>query len=1527
MSMKKTVFACIAAFVASAAFASATSTLVGHRIKPKNASECVTGEWMANFTTVYNYALDNGLPLFAMWTNGEKCSHCVKFEGVANSKAFREWMAESGIVFWFGYNEDTSADDKNGGNGWKFCYKSQSLYPIIHMYWKAKKGTVLSDGTVLTSDKVMVNTYTMGDDLDKRLKADGGGTAKALAILKKTYAKYMPVTTPAYKGGELAVPALGNVGLQAEVGLTKSVSIPLSRTNTTAQASVWTNVVNVTIAGAVTARNVVWASGQTTAEVTVDMPAKMTAGDVYAIEVEDAESGEVIDTGAITVVGAQKNSTKNPYWLGERSAPGAKAAPELGWGEWTVDLDLAQAKAAKDGGSTLLLVGGGTWCPDCAAADHYFFEDARFKSWCEANKVALAVVDIPNYNNVSSGPSLLSYDVNDTMYNSRTGKYDNYRYVTYNYSGVTNLSERYQSGAGYLSRHNLTPDDAEVVALREKFRALACDTTFDGGYKRPEATNTRMGVPILLALRADGSVAGRLTAFSVSGPTKFEEGYLTRLSEMIAQVEDAEEDANDHPSTAYATTAVVDRGTVAGTRTVSFADAADYYPVDASAVGPLVKFSVAGASPETDDVELTLSLCNNAKSTLETLATVTTNLGSGVELTYRVPGTNCFLKVGYPIESTTKLPAADSFFAIDKAGSTVCGYVVTTDCVLQPTETNQTFTVKDGVASVTMAVEAGTTYMLANVDESAPTLLEHFNKGTKGGLYIAKETESATIPLADVSAPFGYRIWNTGKIGFAVPTASVSEKDGKYEVSLVRQGGSAGTAKLTLHLNAAKTTALDEIYEFDDDGTEFLWADGEIGEKTVVIKITDNAYSDGVQKVSLYVDQESGASDAGIAIANFELSIRDDDAAKAGKLALVGISPLETKTGVVYARSGTTATFGVKRVGGTTGPLSGSVAASGGAPSETEFSWESREGGDLHVREFTLEIPETPKTKLTLKGADGAKVDSDHRYMTVYAVAADAPQFTSDSFEFSATRYIETSGLKATIDQDYLSADGDVKVEKVSGSLPNGLKAALNASGDALVFSGIPSKAGSFSAVYRVSKGSVKGLATTVAFTVADPAVASSSSTPALNPSVVSSRTIDDIYVIEDETGLLAGIATITIPRTGKLSAKVRYVDSDIGTVSYSSPCWKSIDEGSGTLTAVMANKFGSEFNVSVASDGTVTFDGFGFSVVLPSEEDRFSAAKPATDWKGAYTVSLPIEDGTNVLAKGAGYIAMKMTSSSAVKKGKITYAGVIPNGKAFSGSAMLQPDDWDATLATPNWSKAYMAFMLQSSTDGLGGVLEIGRAEAVGYGIGQRRAVFPATIEGSAVAIPRWVHREKATDEADCEAYFGIYGGKYDSTESWKAFYTDYYKLGESMLSFYANPASVDFSDDFGAGEEWSVAGYGLTLGYNSSKKANSVAKQSKGAATGFTIALDAATGVVSGSFRAPTENGYAVMKYRAVVLPGWGASGCDDCAPGVQPAPERPFISGAAWVKDTFTYEQAAKSVKVVKGCEVTVGIEPGK
>jgi len=1536
--MKRAFGKLAAAFVfaaaAGGAFASATTTMVGYRIKPKSVADCVTGEWMANFSIAKAYAEENGLPFFAMWTNGDNCSHCTKFEGCVNAKDFRTWMADSGIVFWFGYNKDSSVDDREGGTGWNYCYNRQSLYPIIRFYWKAKKGTVLADGTVLSADKVVVNSYTMGDDLDKRLKAAEGGTAKTLKAVKSAFAQYVPAPVSAYKGGALAVPALENVGLQAEVGLTTKMSIPLLRTNAVAQAAIWTNQVRVAMGGSVVEKEVVWKAGQDSAAVSVELPEVMTPGESYPIELVDGDTGEVVETGAIDVVAAQPNSVSNPFWLGERFV-GAKAGAELGWGEWTVDLDLAQSKAAAGGGVTLLLVGGGTWCPDCVAADRNFFEDARFKAWCVENKVALAVVDIPNYNSDTSRSSLLSYDVNDTMYNSRTKTYDSYRFVTYNYSGVTNLSIRYQSGAGYLSRHNLTPADADVVDIKEAFRRIACDTASEGGYKRPEATNTRMGVPTLLALRADGSVAGRLTAFAVSGPTSFEEGYLTRLSELVAQIGDAEEDANDHPSTAVATTPVTDRGAVAGPLSLSSTDMADYYPVDASAVGPLVKFSVRGVSPDTDDVAISVSLCNNAKSTLETLATVTTNLGAGVELSAVVPNENCFLKVSYPVDGQTKLAPEGTFFAADKLKSTVCAYELSTDCVLAPTETNQTFVVKDGVASVTMSVAEGMTYRLANVDYTDPGFLASFTKAASDGLYIAKFTESATIPLADIGTAFEYRVWNTGKVGFAVPAASASEKDGRYVVSIVREGGSAGTATATLRLDASRTTKLDEVYSFDDDGRELRWNDGETDVKTATITILDNDYYDGGrQVVALSLEQEAGTSDAGLAGRNFELTIREDDKANAGKLSLLGVSPLESKAGELYARRGTDVTLCVRRAGGTTDAVSGRVTASAGVLSASEFSWEGREGGD---REFTLAVPDAAKAKLSLSGVDGMKVDSAHRHLTVYTVAADAPQFVAESADFAVTRYVAVSGLSVGIDPAYLEAPGDVKVEKTSGAVPPGLKAALSAGGDALAFSGVPTKAGVFTAVYRVSKGSVKGLTTAVRFVVADPAVAGSAGEPAANPSVAATRTISDALVLDNVTTALVGVATITIPRTGKVSAKIRFVDPDLGTKSFSSSCWDGLDPADGTLSATVVNRAtGASLGVDVLADGSVVVDGLGegYGMRLAPEEERFSAAKPATDWKGAYTVSLPLVGPSGgVLARGAGYVCLKMTTASALKKGAMTYAGVLPTGKAFSGSAVLLPTGWDATLAAPNWEKAYMAFLLQSSTDGLGGVLEIVRADAVNYGLGQRKAVYVANEGGAPIAIPRWVHREPATDEADYEAVLGVYGGKYDASESWKAFYADYYKLdagkyGEEtqVLSFWADPAGVGFSDDYGAGLDWSVAGYGVTLGYTS-KKVNTFSKQAKNAAAGFSISFSSATGVVSGSFRAPTEDGYATMKYRAVVLPGWGESGCAECAPGVQPAPERPFVSGAAWVKDTFTYDGAARRTKVVRGCEVSIGVEAGK
>lgn len=1528
--IKLGVLALFAFVFSTKASASATSTMVGYRIKVKSAADCRTGEWLNNFSVAKKYAVDNGLPFFAFWTNGENCSHCVKFEGCVNASAFRNWMVDSGIVFWFGYNGDSSSEDRNDGVGYNWVYQGQSLYPLVRMYWRAKKGTVLADGTVLTADKVIVDKSVMGDDLDSRLKASEGGTAKVLSRVKSYYKQYVPATVSSYKGGEFAVPALGSVGLQAEVGLTSGdFTVPLTRTNTTVQADVATNLVAITAGGKTETNTVVWASNATTAEVSFALPTTMKAGDTYTLNLLDAESGETKDSATVKVVAAQKNSPSNPYWLGERTAPGAKAAgAALDWGEWTVDLDAAKAKAKADGGTTLVLVGGTTWCPDCVATEHYLLERDEFKAWCVANKVTLAVVDVPNYNG-SQTSSLLSYDVNDTLYNSSKKTYDNYRYVSYNYSGVTNMSIRYQSGAGYLSRHNLTPSDPDVVALKEKFRKLACDTIAAGGLKRPETTTARMGVPTFIALRSDGTVAGRLTAFSASGAQSYTEGYLTRFSELLAQASDAEEENNDNPKSATAIDPILSRGMVAGIKTISAVDVADYYPIDESAVGPVVKFSLAGATAGTEDALLTLSVCNNAKSTLETIATATTNLGAGVELTCTVPNTNCFLKVEYPRSSANYgLAEPGTYFDFTKVGSTVCSYTISTDCVLTPTETNQLFTVNDGVATVTIAVTEGTTYKFLNVKASDEGFLGHFDEGASADLYIAKATESASVPLSDINEAFQYRIWNTGKIGFATGAASVSEKDASYTVELVRRGGSAGVAKMKLHLDSANSSQLDEVFELGfADGLEFAWADGETDVKTAVIKILDNAYSDGNQHVRLYVDQEAGTSDAGIQTASFDLTIREDDAAVVGKLALAGVAPLEAKTGVVYARQGEEITLGVKRVGGTAGVIAGKVTASVGTISTSDFGWKTRES---ETQPFKLTVPAASNVKLTLAGVDGAKVDSASRYLTVYPVAANAPQFETASLSISATRYVVLPETTVAIDPAYLDADGEISVAKVSGALPAGLKAKLNGAKDALVISGVPTKAGVTKAVYRVSKGAVKGLTVTIDFSVTDPVVAATAGAAPVNAAVAKTRSFSDILIVDTDSTNLVGVLSLSIPRTGKLSAKIRYVDSDFGTVTFASTNWSSIEED-GSLVADIVNKAtGYTLTVTVAPDGTMTLGGLDDDVSyrLPSEDEVFSTNDPATDWKGVYTVSMPVSNpDSKVLARGAGYMVLKMSTAVAARKGRMTYAGLLPNGKGFSGTAYLQPTEWDDTLATPAWAKAYMAFLLQSSTDGLGGVLEIDRAKAVGYGKSQREVITVAAEDGVPFAIPHWIHRETVTDEADYEADLGIFGGKYVSTENWKEFYTSYYALEGKTMSFFAEPQQIAFSDNYGPASAWDLTGYGVTLGYTAKTKVNAFARQATGAAAGFSLAFDSANGIVKGKFRVQTENGNVTMTYRAIVLPGWGASGCTDCAVGIQAAPDRPFVSGAAWCKDAFTYDGAARTTKVIRGCDVSIGLEAGK
>ena len=147
--------------------ASVTTTLLKSRV-----SKPTLGKWSSGFSACKKYALDNNIPFIAVWSNGDKCGHCVMFETAVTHKTFKAWMAESKCIFWFGYYGDTSKDDKFEGTGFTWTRNGKlTTYPFVRVYWKPGK----------------VDTYKSGDDWTG---ASAKGYNTFIKKLKKLLAKY-----------------------------------------------------------------------------------------------------------------------------------------------------------------------------------------------------------------------------------------------------------------------------------------------------------------------------------------------------------------------------------------------------------------------------------------------------------------------------------------------------------------------------------------------------------------------------------------------------------------------------------------------------------------------------------------------------------------------------------------------------------------------------------------------------------------------------------------------------------------------------------------------------------------------------------------------------------------------------------------------------------------------------------------------------------------------------------------------------------------------------------------------------------------------------------------------------------------------------------------------------------------------------------------------------------------------------------------------------------------------------------------
>jgi hypothetical protein len=1512
--------AALSVAVAGAAFATDTSTLVATRLGRDAA--IVPGRWHRNFAKAKAYAEKNEIPFVAVWSNGESCPHCVKFEKCCNNSYFKNWMKTSGIVYWFGYSGDkeygvdSSTDGAfhwtRGQDGRTSITKGGPLknYPFVRVYWKKGKVDVCEAGDNTHGGYDVVGTTGAKKLVAWLAGSDGkfsGGKLKGFVPTGGTGKR------PAYTGGEFDAEVTNDLfsRMEVETGLTRQICVYLTRTNETAAAFTGTNYLVAVSGDATPSTNMVeWTAGQTSKAVYV--PVEKNGWDDVKLYLLDGcgktpATQTNVDSRVAARVEAKANAADNPYFIGERK--------NLGFAEWTMDIDAAtnlviahNAKLAAGAKKayTLVLMAGEMWCPDCAKTDKYFFGSSMFKKWAKDNNIALCVVDIPKVRGGVLEPCLVSRKRGTASANWAKAR---------GHEEATGMIAT--SGIGYLTRRNVSMTAA--LAAFERNVNLASNEVWNAGWKRPE-NNQRPGVPIFLLLRDNGTIAGRYVRLANVSPTDTSKNeiYIRRLEELLAMDGDTAEEFNDHLLTSKYRLAA--NQTVKGSKvTLSSNDTKDCYLFQTNAAGKAVRVTLSGDADETFNLLVTNMVDGISERK-------TGSLKCGLRADLRIPDYD-------PAKPYTKLAGVEvshsgtgRFFADTNLASS-CAYRLTVESVLTPLETPQTDTSDGGMLMV--EVEAGAVYRLDGI--TAASAAEHFDDAgtTEAGskLYAAKTSGSVEALLENKTLT--YQKWNPGTVGFSRTGETVAESYGVYDIRVKREGGTCGTAHLTVSLTPEGSTKLDKIYSpsgWSLDGATLDWADGEEGEKSLRLEIIDNENADGTVSVA-FAAAASGDAALDQDHRGFVLTIKDNDRMVPGKIGIVdgGEGGVRfSKKMTIDAKENTTVAFGVTRTGGSDGRIAATLSASAGTLSGSAFEWGSREYGR---REVSLALPaasKASKVTVTLKGEDGAKLDSAAKKLVVNVLPAKAPEFEESDVKIDASRYVALDERRVKVDLSNVSDASKLKVEKVSGALPSGVKHKFDKKTSELVIAGLPTKKGVSQAVFRVLDGKTQGLTVGVTVAVSDPArdttsVADGESPIVPNAYARTAHSYPDIMVLDPDAKRLVGLLTLTVPASGKASAKYRSVN---GTVSLASKSWESFDRATGALTLALAGTTaataGYALDVRVPANGTPALaladpkaGGANLDLVLPT---AWSDKSPATAYKGYYAVSLDnkgkAEAGDDPVCLGDAYLTLKMNTDGAVNSGKFAYAGMLPNGKGVSGSATVNGGSAAGTLP----------FLCVADGDVFSGTLSIAK------GALSSKDVRGSVSNGSAAA-PLWVHAESREEAPSWAMALEAAGGIYDANENLADTVMGVFET--KKLRFYAMGALIKDSC-FGDGA-LVTAPVTVSTSVNTKKKTVTNKFTVSAGKSGFTMEFDQASGVVSGEFKMSMEDGDAKFSYQGVVMPGWGDGNCD-CGFDTPTDKSRPFISGAAWFTDGTSYSYTAlkgkkKYIKVRRSCPVSVGTQEGK
>ncbi len=1472
------------------------------------------GKWYTNFEVCKKYADDNGIPLVAVWSAG-KCSSCWYFDVCLKNEAFTEFQrtVDAGRVVYCFMAGGSDVIDQTGSDAYKWMRsgggETLSKLPLVVLWWK--------DGGV--------NVRTSGDDMRGGLgrsdRYEDAATANVIARISSAFEDWEPPEelSSSYCGGTFDVRESDGHRLEVEDSTT-TCRFSLVRTAEAGRVATngWLKVVDQD--GKEFGRlNVAWAAGQTNQSVVVDFANRdlvlesstnsigiasfgANAGDRLTLYMCD-DAGRAWDTNHVAYV-RRPVSAHNPLWIGERAAAasdGAGAPPALAFGEWTMDFSCATqmvAASSAPGACTLVYVGGSLWDANCTKTYDNFLSPtnaagrSRFDAWAAERSVALVALDVPCFTNsagLSEKPTLLLREKRDGA-----------------------------SGLGYLSRKGASDADAAAVLARN--HALVTTPTAFGGFARVEdGQPDRMDVPAFVMLRKDGVVAARLTRMQASPPsgTNAWDRIAMRFDEMLAIARNGNGHSDDVENNDARTTRdgfPPSGGNVAGE--LSHVDPVDVFRLDGG-MGRMEQRVVLRG--DLTNAAVSVELLRIAPGTNEAQsvgAKATGALSGGIVLT------NLLAEAGdYYLRVSGDVSQDDGPFGLlaDRADNFV-RYELTSEVLCHvPSDVAATGSVSVASNSVVVVrVEEGRSYRFTGVDDMATDGLNATNVfdfvAAEGGTnYVARISDDVRLKVSDAAA-FSYQLWNPGCVGFAEESRTVSESAGVVSIPVERTNGASGTVRVRVALDESRTA------HSDSDGNarfkpfepvELVWREGETHATNVFVSLLDDSRYDGPGAIVLDLSHAAGAAtDFALSVTNFTLTVDEDEAQVAGEAALLAVEPAFSEGNAVYAKRSGSVTVAVARVNGVDGAVSVALAPANQGllfsvdvdPETGVVSWTNR-ADDVK----TVVVSNLPSKEVTLtlaNPANGLSVMAASNSVRIVTVADSALGFATSSGEIALYRHVSTSNSFALVGD--VPAGRSVTFTKTSGSLPAGLKATYDKTAHAMLVQGVPTaKAGVYSVVYRVKCGSVLGLAKRLAFTVADPLDVSGSPGTA-NLSIAKSRTFKDVPVVDETSGRLRGTLQVTIPTKGNVSA--RYLGAD-GRISLTAKGWSGFDAETRDLRARLTSKKGHVLDLVAANDGSVSMELLEPDCDAPYAASvdggsLWSRTDTAEDWKGLYTVALPVDAGSveearpGFAPRGAGYLTLKMNSSGAYAAGRMTWAGMLPNGTTVSGAAALTR----TATASGETPLALLPVFAASTTDALSVLLGV---RAHGFQSGAERGVFAAPG-----VVPRWDHRERAAAaEADYSVSLDAFGGIFDSTCDLAQRYEETY-LGDSgsvPLRFDADSLVSEAHGALEAGE--------ATMSV--SKTALKLVDPPKG----MSLSFSRSTGVVSGKASFACEDGSSLSAtWRGVVLPGWGPNG-DAGEEGA-----RPFVDGSFFFTEKISYETAGalgrtsvKTLSVRRGGEV--------